>query len=281
MASAAFSFCAMAENYFQVGMQWTVEHSSTALPTPEVSTEEIWLDQPIELQSWFPEGKEAEGMMTLWSCNLQNPEGKTFLAWIKTDGEKVYSIQAPRANFIPTDWTLLYDFGLSQEESCRVTPVVIGNNNPEQFASTVKCISFTTSSSNLILMNMQEDYDSSFTSNGTWIKGIGSTSGILDPNRFETDGGRSTLLQAKLNDHIIYSDPSLSGVKANPTTPQIYLEDHAIIINTDGTTTPVELIDANGNIVYRGICNGNSTIKPAQPGIHVVRIGDQSIKVIL
>ncbi len=147
---------------------------------------------------------------------------------LRVDGEKVYY-------YLPSGkcWELLYDFSISVGET--VSVVIPGNwNNESGNLQTLRCMgSKEDEGIKMLYMLEQEIAESGDIYNpvyGTWIAGLGSTKGVISMLFFNSSGGTTTLIEAKLGDSIIYSKPSgiESAIAGSVESPEIWY-------NLDGT----------------------------------------------
>lgn len=196
-------------NYFRQGTIWE---------------ETIWPDEPwpigISLTYEIDGIKEIDGKtaMVLWCTKKNDPETKHQISYLLCDGEKVLFTDETAKQ-----WWILYDFGLGADEVLGVASpyesrhIYIGLHDVIR----LNTISLTSSTGNYEAFRVldKENYDwrvegnhthriSDFDS-GEWIKGIGSTNGLLQNYFYGMVGGGHTLDRVISDGEVVYDRTGL------------------------------------------------------------------------
>lgn len=199
-------YLSFGQNYFKDGVRW------------------------IMLESFLDNGVPKNGFSSTYLCKAPNdsllslysyhdePESKpVFIAYIKTEGEKVffnqYEDSSPR-------WYLMYDFGLKPGEGCYIYRPLNYNlkrpRRPVREYMVCKDILRDEENPEWEIMDMvvyEDENDREISDKGCWIKGLSSENDVSMSNAFHLDGGRSELIAVFDNGELIYSkitgsDPS-------------------------------------------------------------------------
>lgn len=194
-------FLACAQNYFRAGTEWI---------------EEIYPDPPFqsngENKIWLEESESsAPGLAMYQQYNIYGAE-KELIAYIKTEGEKVYFCRPSDAD-TPV-WYLMYDFGLQPGESCTVsTPPPSYLEKP--WSTTFRCEGIEESNpqyygqTTMSLVYINEGYpEDGIYNRAVWIKGLSDTRGV-NSNFGAVAGCGWRLIEASADGAIIYEANSL------------------------------------------------------------------------
>lgn len=182
------------------------------------------------LESFLDNGVPKNGFSSTYLCKAPNdsllslysyhdePESKpVFIAYIKTEGEKVffnqYEDSSPR-------WYLMYDFGLKPGEGCYIYRPLNYNlkrpRRPVREYMVCKDILRDEENPEWEIMDMvvyEDETDREISDSVRWIKGLSSEKGVDMNNPFLLAGGGGTVIAVLDNGYLIYSkipgsDPS-------------------------------------------------------------------------
>lgn len=186
-----------AKTYFQDGMKWEMCKSGTQSPDPIFVTETVSIDG------------EMDGMNArIMTCGYTDPSQPTVSFYVLTEGERVYCSPVSSGDL---EWHLLYDFSLKAGEGCYVESPSVSSSDGIFFRTYVKCVSVKENDPEWQGWDTirLEEYDSHdcgrLIGSGIWLKGLASVNGVLDNNRFDSDGVCSSLESASLKGETVYS----------------------------------------------------------------------------
>jgi hypothetical protein len=201
-AVAAMSALAdTSDGRFEPGMVW-----ETTLFTTSDPPHDIHLKYYIDGETVVNDRQVQQ----LWRQDTDDPESAPQLATVIYQEEGRVWFHAKRNSDL---WQLLYDFNLSEGEMVEVgtVPYDYGiSDNPQIFNRQLKCLKRETDDDGLVYLTMQELHEGDESENiaedelNVWIKGIGSTSGVLWNYGNSLDGVRSRLNAATLGSVTLY-----------------------------------------------------------------------------
>lgn len=218
-AVAAMSALAdTSDGRFEQGMVW-----ETTLFTTSGLPHDIHLKYYIDGET-VVDGRQVQ---QLWRQNLDDPESAPQLSTVIYQEEGRVWFHAKRNSDL---WQLLYDFNLSEGETMEVGTVPYNyevSDNPQIFNRQLKCLKRETDKEGLVYLTMQELHEGYESENivedelNIWIKGIGSTSGVLWNYGNSLDGARSRLNAATLGSVTLYPVGSSSVERVENGTPMV------------------------------------------------------------
>lgn len=193
-----------AQNYFSEGMEWQEIRINTASPDPVTHCITYFLDEPYELNG-----------RTCYPLRIRRDdfEGTELITLLFPEGDKVYCEGTTEG-----EWRLMYDFGLQEGQTVEVwEPQNQMINCINDRSVVIKCNELTMLQS---LTGPLEALDVNVTDNPVadlkkyWIKGIGSSLGVLRNCDFNLDGIDSRLIKATFNGEVLYEVSAESAVKS-------------------------------------------------------------------
>lgn len=182
---------------FTVGAQWVCGSFGTGSSTPTEGTDTVYIESNA-----LVDGVECLRVMRK-SDNGGEPH---FLTYLRKEGEKIWFMN----NLDTKEWSLLYDFGLQSEESTTVSTISFPTSSSSRpWETDVRCIGVEKDSNNpdVERMNIELSRESwgNYTEEGSWLKGIGSTAGLIGNVHFGMTGFTTWLISASTPaDGVVY-----------------------------------------------------------------------------
>ena len=204
---------------------------------------------------------------------------KTLEGYMKTEGDKVfYHSLGDEAG----KWHLLYDFGLKVGEGgvFGEDPGINGYVRCEEIYE----IENERKWEGMALAEWMElpGFDESESrwdhGDGTWIRGLGSTSGMLYPYFFGIAGGSSRLIEATYNGEIIYKDYPTGVNLVSADDDDFTVEVCGGRLTVRGITGCAGIYSIDGHLVKTAEAN-EAVELPG--GLYIIKSGERSRKVIL
>lgn len=261
---------ANSQTYFQKGMRWTTQISSTSTPEATLTIETDTIEKDT-----VADGFQA---MVLRRSYDRLMEDERLL--IRTDGDKVLFKMLDAKD---GEWYLLYDFGLREGDGCYVyAPYGEGQLN-KMF---VKCVETNASDaaygglSTLLVEEYEEETSQVSYGKGIWLKGLSAAQGLLYCNGFDLDGRGTILLEAAADGQVLY--------KRNATSVQQIIDQSSV--RTQGlqvyvsklqTGSQVFLYSTDGRLLGRTFASGNEAhLTLPKAGVYLLKAGGQTTKLL-
>lgn len=277
------------EMFIKKGLEWK-EYCMTSSPEPPAYDhlpkyiDTYVLDREVEYNG------ETVLVLSEWGnaiCCEQDQQyagnEKKEIAYIKTDGDKVYYHPLWEEN---PEWYLMYDFGLGIDEGCDVFDLVTYKVDLSKHSSYVWCKEIT---ENVIggrtwqVMEMGErcvnmlGEEGECENTGRWLRGLGSDKTFTWPNNFDPmDGGSFQLIEASLNGEIIYQNYP-AGVEMTEAEPlQVRVQGNQVqVLGVSGRS---EVYTTDGRLAGSTYDDQPVTLST---GLYIIRHGNKSHKVVL
>lgn len=256
-----------ADNYFIEGTKWITDMDvigESGIPEPK--------QYIYELCSETENGDGAALRMI-----RRDGDKVTLEALTRTEGDKVYFLKT----FGSSDWELLYDFGLTDGESCEAVSGWGLSSGANSWTSKITCIDITEDKNNpgIDIMNLSETAQSSISgpieSKGVWIKGIGSPANPLWNIRFDADRISSKVSEVICQNKTIYKAQTSGSTEVIEDMPEISINDGCL--NLSGESGVVAIYDLSG----RKIAESKGDMRCVLParGIYLVKTRGGTAKV--
>lgn len=288
LALALLPALASAENYFTEGTVWNYLGLASAIG-----------EESFGITTYSLEGTQTVGgyeCSNLYRVHDHNPATRTFVALIRTEGDKVLFLRSEE----DTEWLTLYDFSLTLGESVLVTPIYAGGWNDTNY---VECISegvaekygdfpkINILGKDEISDRTREEWSDSYLN--MWLRGVGGTSRLDIDVAYDGICGYSydTLLNVTANgttvcQHSDYRDveegesvflpsyimwcseifgdesPAIKTERYMQTIESFVSEPSKPRIITNSLNKSLQKVSVEGDVVYR------------------MNIGDQNLKVV-
>ena len=259
----------MAENAFVPGTVWTSYIQGVNYPMPPGKFETAILEGPEE-------GAEYMKMSVFRDDETSN---ETRVYYIRPEGEKIY-FSFPTE--IP-EWKLLYDFNLTEgEEGTEIFSPWEVEGMPYLVTYDI-CVGTRVNEKGLTEMTMheygklsdEEGYTPWFET-GTWLKGIGSTFGVMRPNFAGVLGVGYQLVEVRNGDKVFYSNPS-AVKELSYTDIGLSISNGKLIYTDVSEPTRIIISSADGGVLKQTFIVGSGSIELA-PGLNIVRAGKTVLK---
>ena len=263
-------------NYFKAGTTWTGTTLGSISDSPDkVGHWQTKLLEPIAFDNYE----------VLPYVDIDSETGATGkpLAYIRTEGAKVYWYPADSENSEYSKWHLLYDFGLMPGEETYVSfPLALGTDLLKVDTLHIKCLNTNVGREGLTgsYMEIGIIYDEpGYIPTGWWCMGVGSLSDPMMSADFDLIPNNSNVRRVTdAEGTVIYG--SLASVK----TPEkvnitIQTEGNTIRIAGLNSSTPVSVYDMNGKVIATG--RGNCEFTLSTSNIYVVKAGSITQMIIL
>ncbi|MBD5204083.1 MAG: hypothetical protein HDS82_04315 [Bacteroidales bacterium] len=240
LAFASVVMPASAENMFCVGSTWTVEYSGVD-PDPFTSGPDLLSSTAV----YYTEDNAGDEGKTLRLMERIDDSEPVLQTYLKTEGDKVWF----KSNSETNEWTLMYDFGLQPGESCEVGIISYPfSETSTATLYTVTCEGIEQDSEYPTIERMKikvSDKDGNLSDEGIWLKGVGSSTGVLTNVYFNMVGVNATLLtEATVNGKKVYGNTG-SGIEEVETETSV--SDRIYDLQGRELTAPV-----NGQPYIRG-----------------------------
>ncbi len=268
---------AFSQNCFVDGTEWKVEGCGTESPYPN-----YWhcnIKQVFDAESGF----SAFIVEDVEEGSIQHG------VYVKTEGDQVFFKKT-----LSSEWLLMYDFSLSPGDVVTVYQPDYADSEGLPRPAYLKCTGVSESEEyeGLIAMELEEYSDDSYEANldaeperfklgsGTWLKGVGSTQGVLWNAGFGMCGWGSRLMDVLFNGEILYSF-YLSDVSCvrNDTNIQVSTNGLNLIVTTPDRNATVTVHSISGATIASSITGGRKEIPVSYPGIYLVNVNGQTQKV--
>lgn len=193
-------------NYFRKGTEWIMQTTSIApdgIPHTSMTTKSIKGDTVVDNRECLV---------------LQD---YIYDVVLHVDGDKIwwYNDKCPQM----PKWHLLYDFGLNPGDRATVVSYIQEHNSftPEFFEAWTfeeECVDLTPCKGNkgitlMLLCEYKKDFPE-WPADADWLKGIGSTRGVLMNAAVDVDSDSgSVLVQVISNGEVVYQNPNFSEVE--------------------------------------------------------------------
>lgn len=259
-----------AENYFVDGTAWESLSRGTHAPNLPYTPFTHTLDGTAII-----DGYEC---LKLYETRDNDPATRTHIGWIRTEGDKIYSLVDETTH----TWSVIYDFGLAVGTSATVEGFYDYGKGYTPLEATVRCTGIITGADGLTQRNLDILIRDVTYGEETWIDGIGSIHGIKYNLMRAMSGIGSILVKVTSGGTTVYENNSyISPIKS--------AENHAVrteglAITVSGTTTGerIALYSADGRLVCTKVSDGNETaVRGDVPGIYILMVGGTPHKVAL
>lgn len=199
--------------YICEGTRWELAYLDDI---PEVDADGKFHFKTILMREWIEGTEQINGQtyMKVWTATDKDDYQSKELTYIRTEGEKVYMLNHENTE----DERLIFDFSLTENQEKDVT-FVLGSTIADWGQCSVQCLSegedtydantYKTLQVNLLVNG--ELMDPMFMTPAKWIKGIGSSAGILD-NFFSPEIGGFRLSEVYHNDELVYKVANTSDI---------------------------------------------------------------------
>ena len=261
---------------FFPGVSWLTEYESDA--NPNVS--------PFSYRNYTIMGTKDD--MYLYSSNpMSDATVIQTVAQIRTEGGKVYFR-------LPTDatseWYLMYDFGLrvGSGDYFYDPDWLLSDGTPSR--SYLVCrekVLYNSRYKGWTTMTMEEYADETLEEirgTGTWIRGLGAEAGVLENIGFDLDGRNSKMLEAKIENNVIYSSRSgNSGV--NDISADFSVNVNGLDVTVSGLDGYSEgaVYGLEGTLIcsFTGSDRGSISFSLPSSGLYILRIGSVTRKLLI
>lgn len=271
LAVGVVCFGAAAQNCFEVGAKWESTMWGTQYPEPTVSSVSVSIDGYLDGM-----GVDAMQMTAVYEGDI--PYEKSFI--IHPASDQVYFTPPETSNL---KWYLMYDFSMREGEGAYVYNPLDYARDLESNKTYVKCIAVRECDpefSGWDVMEMEE-YDSDACAvklgKGIWLKGLGSIKGVLENNRFETDGASSTLSRVTLNGNVVYDagTSEVNYVLSGEGKMSVTVNGLELHIKNKGMSEPVSIYSAEGILINTlDVSAGDCRVSLPSSGVYIVRAKD-------
>lgn len=258
-------------SYFKDGMKWVVEYYGTQQPNGVFSQKTY----SLEGDSIINDIKALK--MYVSSDDLDS--GKELVSIIHEEDDKVLFWDSYTQN-----WYLMYDFNLEEGEGCDAYDPKSCKSGSTPTSSYIKCSAFQDDVFNRLSALDVEEYksigDNFLLGQGLWIKGIGSSKGVLENIGFDYDGGNSILAEASYCGDIIYKngESRINSVESIPY--KIGVNDTGITISGSGNIGKLTIHAVDGVFVGEYNVSGSVATIPLQhKGIYIISINNFIAKI--
>lgn len=262
---------AIGQSYFKDGTTWKTLVTSTTTPYGQSSVEVSTLSGQQVVDGY--------NTLKLYYTNDGNESSTTFIAYIRTDNDKVYFKLADSES---EDWRLMYDFGLSVGEGCYVYYLCNGSVN-ESDKTYIKCTGISDDASGLKVMSLEEYNDETCSflyGTGKWLKGLASENGLRYNNRFNMDGLGSTLLEAYNGSEVFYSKTVTDIANARPDGLGVRIDGKNLCVSNAGGQE-IALYTTDGVRIARTVAaGGTASLTLPGSGMYLLKVGDNVKKVM-
>lgn len=197
-----------ATDYFEEGTVWEVAYDGQTSHIPEEFVYEFYL-----------EGDTVIGGLSclkMWRQSLSDNSGKELVTCIYKEGEKIYLFPHKGSE----EKALLYDFSLQPNQSTSVAFLYDEwEQNESKYNYEVECNQLSTISIGKLKLEAMditeypEGIESKIGSQSRWIKGIGSTRGVLDNVGASLDGYGAELKRVTHKGNTVIEYGMVSGIK--------------------------------------------------------------------
>lgn len=262
----ACSLLCHAETFFRPGMKWTEEIIGTATPFEEWQTH-VYLVDLID-----SDNPESLGLF------LYQGSQQKLVAQLKINEQ---SVLFKLANASSDNWYTLYDFALQENQGTEVSHPYAQNYR----SSYLKCVGIGNHPEypGLEIMSMEEYSDSTcntFYGYGEWIRGIGSTMGVLFNNGFGADGVASNLIEASMNGETLYRSKPLSITEQKHDNDITVRLDHQTCYISSSLDGPATIYSVDGMIVSHVFLVKEATTTLSLPtcGFYLLTAGHKTVK---
>ena len=233
------------------------------------------------------DGEENVGgytVMKLYEYELDKEDSRTFKAYLRVDGDKVYFLNP---DIDVERWFLMYDFGLKKGEGCYVySGNFVPDGSTEPYKSYVVCTDIVEDEDyGLDVMTLEETDTpdmSGFVAHGTWIKGIGATTGVMYNNYFETQGFGSQLQSVKLGKKVVYEKERTAINDVSQGNVDVSVEGLNIVVQKIEKPISVALYTADGVCLSRmSVQSGYANVVVPKEGLYILRLGSVARKIVV
>ena len=262
---------AIGQSYFKEGTIWKTLVTSTTTPYGQSSVEVSTLSGQQVVDGY--------NTLKLYYTNDGNDSSTTFIAYIRTDNDKVYFKLADSES---ENWRLMYDFGLSVGEGCYVYYLCNGSVD-ESDKTYIKCIGISDDASGLKVMSLEEYNDETCNvlyGTGKWLKGLASENGLRYNTGFNMDGLGSTLLEAYNGSEVYYRNTVTDIANARHDGLGVRIDGKNLCVSNAGGQE-ITLYTTDGvRIARTTAAGGTASLTLPGSGMYLLKVGDGVKKVM-
>lgn len=255
-------------NYFVPGTKWYDEVQGLPSFPENRSVYTVWLEAETEAY--------GSTCMPMYQVMDDDETTKTFVKYIKVEGDKVYY----HPNF-DGEWELMYDFGLQVDEMCYVGYPRWNMNQTQTTNYNYLVNTGDTEVQGIPSMNMSiyrngtlDPFDK-----GVWLLGIGSTTGVLENCTYGIAGGLFSLLKVESNGTVVYEGTSSIHKLSVNSGVDVRTSGRVLSISGLDKPTQVRIYTASGALVNELLTDAATfEVKLNYAGLYIVRVGDSVYK---
>lgn len=270
----AVSLPGYCRTYFQEGMKWTVRTTNTDSPKGSASHRVYTIEKCQD---------GSEPALGIFMTQKDAADTHELVVYVMEEGEKIY-FKLPDSKV--RNWYLMYDFGLKPGEGYYFYTPYTNNPDKEPRRTFLKCISVDKDADwEKITIEEYIEFEGELVKQdktGTWIKGLGSASGVLTNNRFNMDGSSSKLVKVSMGGELVYESP-VTGVEA--------AEVSSFKVRVEGLDVKVCGIEkADEAVLYTdgGVVSGRYDLLPGKeatmrlpaPGVYILKTAAGAAKIL-
>ncbi|MCM1074804.1 MAG: hypothetical protein NC356_03930 [Ruminococcus sp.] len=202
---------------------------------------------------------------------------RTIEGYVYTENDKVFFAHTTE----PVVWNLLYDFNLQEGDKCSiVNPWFTENTHSKLKTYMFKETLYPEKYNDLPVMSLyyvNSDGETNSYESAAWIKGIGSTWGLLCPDH--DIEGCGFLVQKVYNGNRVFVEYQTSGIEtAEIQKPSVFVTQGRISVRNVSETATVQITDINGMKIASDM-HGECTFTVPSAGVYIVKAGDHVFKV--
>lgn len=266
------------ESYFIDGMKWDMLYTGSHIPVHVYTDVSVYLEgdtiiDGISAYKMYEEMNHVESSRELVTA-VYEKDNKVWFRYFP-DGK----------------WYLMYDFNLKPGEGCIIYNVSHGmSKDRPPYSSYIKCVQTEDADSyyghptlhleeyNLLISDYTDlEY---LIAKGTWLKGIGSISGVLENNRYDAVGVYSELVEASINGEILYriGENSLCDLDLAPI--KIAFDASGLNISNIDKADTLTIHTAQGALIGSyDLTSDDISIPLPYKGIYLISVGSYSAKI--